>query len=445
MSWKSINWMTFSTTLKTSLIFSFNYHFPIIGTPTFYNPYLKLFVNSNLNNKRLNHQYQIVKIHSVKTRINKNISIRNVTITKYQKKKKNVTVKRRAFVKEIPFIPFRHFILLNKYQQHFRMDIVNFLINNNIYSFNNSAFIELFANFLISNLVENNINPHFPKLYGSINCLFKTYSYTETDNPSEIYPPELLKNNTIIIKNAPNQTYSAKVKKCPILIIVSENLDISLGNLLLKYNYYKRKWKAFFFQIVTAISIIQTTYKLTHNDLHISNIMCKKTKRQYLYYQNKKKDIYKIPTYGYILKITDWGRARLEINLKEDILKLTNNCFKSDFEVAGQYYPNTLSKSSKKSITTNFSFDLTLFAFDLLRKIDSNINDDFIDYLNYICTLRNKTNITKKYKKLSYKLYIDIATYATRACPSEMIYNELFNNIFQEFIIPDSQIKPYHF
>ena len=49
-------------------------------------------------------------------------------------------------------------------------------------------------------------------------------------------------------------------------------------------------------------------FKFTHNDLHINNIMYTKTDGSFLYY--KFNNVYfKVPTYGYVFKIIDFGRA----------------------------------------------------------------------------------------------------------------------------------------
>ena len=49
-------------------------------------------------------------------------------------------------------------------------------------------------------------------------------------------------------------------------------------------------------------------FDLTHNDLHTNNVMFKKTDKMYLYYRYQDK-FYKVPTFGRIYKIIDFGRA----------------------------------------------------------------------------------------------------------------------------------------
>ena len=49
-------------------------------------------------------------------------------------------------------------------------------------------------------------------------------------------------------------------------------------------------------------------FEFTHNDLHTNNIMFNKTEKKFInYYYNGK--YYKVPTYGKIYKIIDYGRS----------------------------------------------------------------------------------------------------------------------------------------
>ena len=49
-------------------------------------------------------------------------------------------------------------------------------------------------------------------------------------------------------------------------------------------------------------------FEFTHNDLHTNNIVYVSTEKKYLYYRYDNKH-YKVPTYGRIYKIIDFGRA----------------------------------------------------------------------------------------------------------------------------------------
>jgi serine/threonine-protein kinase haspin len=59
-------------------------------------------------------------------------------------------------------------------------------------------------------------------------------------------------------------------------------------------------------QIIFALAYAQRNFAFTHNDLHGNNIMFKKTDKEFLYYFHAGVT-YKVPTYGYLLKIIDFS------------------------------------------------------------------------------------------------------------------------------------------
>ena len=52
----------------------------------------------------------------------------------------------------------------------------------------------------------------------------------------------------------------------------------------------------------------QKIFDFTHNDLHTNNIMYQKTERTFINYKYNNV-YYRVPTYGKIYKIVDFGRA----------------------------------------------------------------------------------------------------------------------------------------
>jgi hypothetical protein len=73
-------------------------------------------------------------------------------------------------------------------------------------------------------------------------------------------------------------------------------------------------WTAWVFQIIAALCQLQGDLKLTHNDLHTNNILWKKTDDEFLFYKDTSGKCYKVPTYGRIFTIIDYGRAIFTIN-----------------------------------------------------------------------------------------------------------------------------------
>ena len=72
------------------------------------------------------------------------------------------------------------------------------------------------------------------------------------------------------------------------------------------------KWTAWLFQICAALACAQHLFGFAHNDLHSNNVMWSATEKTHLTYRiHSKKETYtvRVPTYGKLMKIIDFGRA----------------------------------------------------------------------------------------------------------------------------------------
>jgi hypothetical protein len=133
------------------------------------------------------------------------------------------------------------------------------------------------------------------------------------------------------------------------------------------------RWGAWLYQIVAALTVVQTLFKFTHNDLHTNNVMYISTEKKYIYYCYKKK-YYKVPTFGRIFKIIDFGRS---------IYKFNGNLFCSDSfqhgeDAASQYNTEPYFNDKKPRLEPNFSFDICRLAcsiFDYLVEDMDEIKD----------------------------------------------------------------------
>jgi len=107
------------------------------------------------------------------------------------------------------------------------------------------------------------------------------------------------------------------------------------------------------FQVIMILLVYQKMFQFTHNDLHTNNIMYIETTLPYLTY--KYQDVmYRVPTYGRIFKIIDFGRS---------IYKYQKHVFCSDSfatggDAATQYNCEPFFKSSKPRLEPSMSFDL---------------------------------------------------------------------------------------
>lgn len=185
------------------------------------------------------------------------------------------------------------------------------------------------------------------------------------------------------------------------------------------------------FQIVMSLLIYQKAFKFTHNDLHTNNIMYIETDIEYLYY--KYADIrYRVPTYGRIFKIIDFGRS---------IYKFQNNLFCSDSFASGgdaatQYNFEPFMNSKKPRLEPNYSFDLarlgsSIFDFILDIDVEADSMDELQKTIHRWCLDNNGRNIL--YKKNgderypSFKLYKMIARTVSDHTPEAQLEYEFFS------------------
>jgi hypothetical protein len=148
--------------------------------------------------------------------------------------------------------------------------------------------------------------------------------------------------------------------KFPVQVICMENCERTLDDLIINSELSHDEWMSALMQIIMTLITYQKLFSFTHNDLHTNNIMYIPTNKKYLYYLYKKK-YYKVPTFGKIFKIIDFGRA---------IYKFDNKIFCSDsFQTGGdavtQYNTEPYFNDKKPRLEPNFSFDLcrSLFHF----------------------------------------------------------------------------------
>jgi hypothetical protein len=158
----------------------------------------------------------------------------------------------------------------------------------------------------------------------------------------------------------------------PIQVICMEKFDDTLDNLIMdEFFNTPHKWYAMFMQIIMILLTYQQIFKLTHNDLHTSNIMYKKTDVQFLYYCYKD-TYYKVPTNGRIYKIIDFGRAIYTYNNQ----LFCSDSFRPKGDASTQYNTEPYFNPKKTRIEPNYSFDIVRLAcsiFDYVIEDDDKI------------------------------------------------------------------------
>ena len=218
----------------------------------------------------------------------------------------------------------------------------------------------------------------------------------------------------------------------PTQLLFMEKLEYTLDDLIEKELITNEEWKSILFQICFGLAVAQKAYSFVHNDLHSQNIMFVETNEEYLYFEYNNK-FYKVPTFGKITKIIDFGRATFEYN--------GNIYFSSVFDeygdAEGQYdYPED-NNYNKCKIRPNPSFDLS--------RLSSTIIEHF-DYKTEIYALLHGWLIDKNGNSLvthedNFNLYIKIAKDVNSAVPKK----QLTKNVFKKFLINKKKIDRKNF
>ena len=123
------------------------------------------------------------------------------------------------------------------------------------------------------------------------------------------------------------------------------------------------KHLAWLSQVMFALAYAQRNYSFTHNDLHSNNVMYIPTDKEYLYY-NCAGSFYRVPTYGYLIKIIDFERGIGSVRvmgMKEPKLFMSDH-FAVDEEAGGQYNFEPWYLPKHPEIKPNPSFDLARLA-----------------------------------------------------------------------------------
>ena len=200
--------------------------------------------------------------------------------------------------------------------------------------------------------------------------------------------------------------------KFPVQVICLEHCENTLDDLIINNDLSHDEWMSALMQIIMTLIAYQKMFSFTHNDLHSNNIMYIPTNKKYLYYLHKNK-YYKVPTFGKIFKIIDFGRA---------IYKFDNKIFCSDsFQTGGdaatQYNIEPYFNDKKPRLEPNFSFDLCRLAcsiFDyVIDDMDSikNIHscEPIVKIIVEWCTDDNGINVL--YKNNGAERYPDFKLY----------------------------------
>lgn len=157
----------------------------------------------------------------------------------------------------------------------------------------------------------------------------------------------------------------ATFSNVPVHLTVMEKCNGVFFDLMM-CNPEEEKRLAWLSQVMFALAFAQRNFGLVHNDLHSNNIMYVSTDKEYLYY-NLAGTLYKVPTYGYLIKIIDFERGVCSIKLTgmKDPKFFMSDHFSVDDEAGGQYNYSPFYNPKYPEVKPNPSFDLVRLATSL--------------------------------------------------------------------------------
>jgi hypothetical protein len=162
-----------------------------------------------------------------------------------------------------------------------------------------------------------------------------------------------------------------EIPNMPVIMVYQEAQDGVLDDLLDEEEIdghergspaWEVRWIAWMFQVIAALTFLQKAICFTHNDLHSNNILWRETNKRFLYYRTNDGATWKVPTFGKIFSIIDFGRS---------IFRLGSHLWISDDhwpdqDAGEQYNFGPFFDSNKPKNPPNPSFDLCRLAISLI-------------------------------------------------------------------------------
>jgi hypothetical protein len=387
-------------------------------------------------------------IYNVKKVINDNLikaSVYNVKLKKGGNK--HVFLKISGIINPIKY-------LIGKYKNKFN-EIMKLPKNDKP---NNFTYIDGFFYYLSSKLLNNYNFINGIDFYGSFTGIKQNFLFNISEDLSLLQRyPYFKKNNGILYKSKYNLSKKTSliiideeeddstinyddeiiisIKEFPVHLLCLEKCVETFNYLIFNEQITNEMWVAYLMQIIMTLITYQDKFNMTHNDLHTNNIMFIHTRNRFIYYKYNG-ILYKVPSYGKIFKIIDFGRSIYNYRG----LLLYSNCFEKNEDAEGQYNMPPFLKKNKPVVLPNKSFDLCRLACSIFDEVvqDKRASKlvDLPDYLRIIlewCHDDRQINIYAKKngeeRYPDFKLYKKIAANVHNHTP----HNQLNRPEFQSF------------
>jgi hypothetical protein len=221
----------------------------------------------------------------------------------------------------------------------------------------------------------------------------------------------------------------------PVQMILQEKCEGTFDELLMQNDIGPDELLAGLFQIVMMLLTYQKAFDFTHNDLHTNNIMYVTTEETHLCYKFENA-YYKVPTYGRIYKLIDFGRAIYRYQNK----MFCSDSFAPEGDAHSQYNCEPFMNEKKPRLEPNYSFDLcrlgcSMYDFivdEEVRESDHCLKDAIHvdEIIRHWCADDEDKNVV--YKKSgqerypNFKLYKMIARTVHRHTPKAQLESPVF-------------------
>ena len=208
----------------------------------------------------------------------------------------------------------------------------------------------------------------------------------ETSNNAESNDNDAGSENAVIMSESGSESGSdefceeerieATIPSFPVQVICMENCDTTFDDLIINNELTQEEWFSALMQVIMILITYQKAFSFTHNDLHTNNIMYNETDEKYIYYCYKK-TYYKVPTFGRVFKIIDFGRAIYKFDGK----LFCSDSFQPGADAATQYNTEPYFNEKKPRLEANYSFDLCRLACSIFDYVIEDL-DTLDDYDN---------------------------------------------------------------
>jgi hypothetical protein len=159
-----------------------------------------------------------------------------------------------------------------------------------------------------------------------------------------------------------NEILYAYIEKFPVQMVCMEKCENTLDSLFTSEEFNEdnldTEGASMLFQLVASLIAYQQAFQFTHNDLHTNNIVWNYTQAKYIFYKIGG-NYYRVPTYGRIYKIIDFGRAIYHF---QDKRYCSDSFSYPDGDASTQYNCEPYLIPEKPIIEPNPSFDLCRLA-----------------------------------------------------------------------------------